>query len=126
VRCGPWEVADAGWMEAETVSHGGRSSRGDFARTLTLTEIHSGWTVLHGIWCLTARGVVRGLNLVMEVLPFALKGFDSENGSEFLNEGLQAWLAGRKVHWTLSGPYKKNDRAHGEKKNFTHVRQLLG
>lgn len=126
VRCGPWEVAEAGWMEADTVSHGGGSSRGDFAHTLTLTDIHSGWTVHHGLWCLSAGGVVRGLHLVVEDLPFALKGFDSDNGSEFLNEVLHAWLAGRKVHWTRSRPYKKNDQAHVEQKNFTHVRQLLG
>jgi hypothetical protein len=126
VRCGPWEVAEPGWMEADTVSHGGGSSRGDFAHTLTLTDIHSGWTVLHGIWCLSAGGVVRGLDLVEEDLPFALKGFDSDNGSEFLNEVLEAWLTGRKVHWTRSRPYKKNDQAHVEQKNFTHVRQLLG
>jgi hypothetical protein len=126
VRCGPWEVEEAGWMEADTVSHGGGSSRGDFAHTLTLTDIHSGWTVLHGLWCLSAGGLARGLDLVAEELPFALKGFDSDNGSEFLNEVLQAWLAGRKVHWTRSRPYRKNDQAHVEQKNFTHVRQLLG
>ena len=126
VRCGPWEVAEPGWMEADTVSHGGGSSRGDFAHTLTLTDIHSGWTVLHGIWCLSAGGVARGLDLVEEDLPFALKGFDSDNGSEFLNEVLEAWLTGRKVHWTRSRPYKKNDQAHVEQKNDTHVRQLLG
>ncbi|HRQ90506.1 MAG TPA: transposase family protein, partial [Bacteroidia bacterium] len=124
VRCGPWEVTEAGWMEADTVSHGGGSGRGDFAHTLTLTDIHSGWTVLHGIWCLSAGGVVRALDRVEESLPFALKGFDSDNGSEFLNEVLEAWLAGRKVHWTRSRPYKKNDQAHVEQKNFTHVRQL--
>jgi hypothetical protein len=126
VRCGPWEVAEPGWMEADTVSHGGGSSRGDFAHTLTLTDIHSGWTVLHGIWCLSAGGVVRGLDRVEEDLPFALKGFDSDNGSEFLNEVLEAWLTGKMVHWTRSRPYKKNDQAHVEQKNFTHVRQLLG
>jgi hypothetical protein len=126
VRCGPWEVMEEGWMEADTVSHGGGSSRGDFAHTLTLTDIHSGWTVLHGIWCLSAGGVVRGLDRVEEDLPFALKGFDSDNGSEFLNGVLEAWLSGRKVHWTRSRPYKKNDQAHVEQKNFTHVRQLLG
>jgi hypothetical protein len=126
VRCGPWEVEEAGWMEADTVSHGGGSSGGDFAHTLTLTDIHSGWTVLHGLWCLSAGGLARGLDHVAGELPFALKGFDSDNGSEFLNEVLQAWLAGRKVHWTRSRPYRKNDQAHVEQKNFTHVRQLLG
>ncbi len=126
VRCGPWEVEEAGWMEADTVSHGGGSSRGDFAHTLTLTDIHSGWTVLHGLWCLSAGGLARGLELAVGDLPFSLKGFDTDNGSEFLNEVLQAWLAGRKVHWTRSRPYRKNDQAHVEQKNFTHVRQLLG
>ena len=55
-------------------------------------------------------------------------GFDCDNGSEFLNTTLENYLLNktRNIKWTRSRPYKKNDQAHVEQKNFTHVRQLLG
>ena len=55
-------------------------------------------------------------------------GFDCDNGSEFLNTAVENHLLGqgRPPKWTRSRAYKKNDQAHVEQKNFTHVRQLLG
>ncbi len=126
VRCGPWEVEAPGWMEADTVSHGGGSSGGEFLHSLTLTDIHSGWTQLAALWGLGAGGVCQALDGIEAALPFAMRGFDCDNGSEFLNGTLESWLAGKRVHWTRSRPYRKNDQAHVEQKNFTHVRQLLG
>lgn len=153
VRCGLWEASGPGWMEPrrlagaemdsrrlpagrdergarasqpDTVSHGGGATRGEFLHTLTLTDIHSGWTALRGLWGLSAGGVCQALDQIAADLPFVMQGFDCDNGSEFLNETLESWLAKRKVHWTRSRPYKKNDQAHVEQKNYTHVRLLLG
>jgi len=61
-------------------------------------------------------------------LPFKLKGFDCDNGSEFLNYHLLRYFTDHpdQVSFTRSRPYKKNDNAHVEQKNWTHVRQLFG
>jgi hypothetical protein len=61
-------------------------------------------------------------------LPFPLLGIDSDNGGEFINHPLVRCCAGQKppIHLTRSRPYKKNDQAHVEQKNFTHVRQCFG
>lgn len=128
VQCGPWEVDQPGWFEADTVSHGGASSSGAFMWSLTLTDIHTGWTELHGLWGNSGSEVCVGLRAIESRLPFNLLGFDCDNGSEFLNETLEAYLRApnRNVKWTRSRPYKKNDQAHVEQKNYTHVRQLLG
>jgi hypothetical protein len=69
-----------------------------------------------------------GLERIENRLPFPMIGFDCDNGSEFLNEVLKTYLLRRdqSVNWTRSRAYKKNDQAHVEQKNFTHVRQLLG
>jgi len=65
---------------------------------------------------------------VEAALPFAILGFDCDNGSEFLNWHLVSYFAERdqKVGFTRSRPYHKNDNGHVEQKNWTHVRQLLG
>jgi hypothetical protein len=128
VRCGPWEVDKPGWMEADTVAHGGGSSSGNFMNTLTLTDIHTGWTELAALWTQTGGEVRQGLKRIESRMPFELLGFDSDNGSEFLNETLETYLLTRDnpIKWTRSRPYKKNDQAHVEQKNYTHVRLLLG
>lgn len=128
VQCGPQDVDCPGWMEADTVSHGGGSSSGQFMWSLTLTDIYSGWTELSGLWGNSGGEVCVGLRRIEQRMPFELLGFDCDNGSEFLNIVLESYLLSntRKVKWTRSRPYKKNDQAHVEQKNFTHVRQLLG
>jgi len=128
VKCGPQEVDRPGYMEVDTVSHGGGSSSGDFMWSLTMTDLHSGWTDLYGLWGCRGSEVRVGVSAIESRLPFDLLGFDCDNGSEFLNEILETYLTQRerKVEWTRSRPYKKNDQAHVEQKNFTHVRQLLG
>ena len=128
VRCGPWEVDRPGWLEADTVSHGGGSSSGEFLWSLTLTDIHTGWTELAGLWGNSGREVCAGLRRIEARMPFEMLGFDCDNGSEFLNAAVEAHLLGqaRPPKWTRSRAYKKNDQAHVEQKNFTHVRQLLG
>ncbi len=115
-------------MEADTVSHGGGCSSGDFLWSLTLTDFHSGWTELAALWGNRAGEVRVGLERIEKRMPFELLGLDCDNGSEFLNEVLEAYLLkrSRAVDWTRSRAYKKNDQAHVEQKNFTHVRQLLG
>jgi hypothetical protein len=61
VRCGLWEVDRPGWLEADTVSHGGGGSSGEFMWSLTLTGIHTGWTELAGLWGGSGREVCVGL-----------------------------------------------------------------
>ena len=63
-----------------------------------------------------------------KALPFAILGFDSDNGGEFLNWHLADYFLGRSapVAFTRSRPYRKNDNARVEQKNWTHVRQLVG
>lgn len=128
VRCGPQAFDEPGWFEADTVSHGGGSSSGAFLWSLTLTDFHSGWTELAALWGNSGGEVRVGLERIEKRLPFPMLGFDCDNGSEFLNEVVEAYLLrrNRSIEWTRSRAYKKNDQAHVEQKNFTHVRQLLG
>lgn len=128
VKCGPWDVDEPGHLEADTVSHGGGSSSGEFMHSLTLTDIHTGWTELAAQWGLTGGAVCQALQRIESRMPFEMESFDCDNGSEFLNTTLEYYLLSRTrtINWTRSRAYKKNDQAHVEQKNYTHVRQLLG
>jgi len=122
------EVLMPGYMEADTVAHCGNSLSGEFGNSLTMTDLFSGWTENRALWTKTAEKVVTQFNDIEERLPFALIGVATDNGTEFLNEELLEYLKNREapVNMVRRRPYKKNDNAHVEQKNWTHVRQLFG
>lgn len=124
------DIDRPGYVEADTVAHCGGRLEGDFVWTLDLTDVHTQWTECRAVWNKGQHGVVTAIAGIEADLPFALLGFDSDNGSEFLNWHLVAYLQKRgersPVAFTRSRPYRKNDNARVEQKNWTHARQLLG
>jgi hypothetical protein len=128
IRTDNWDVTGPGFLEADTVAHCGNSLEGDFIWSVTYTDIYSGWTVNRAVWNKGAEGVLAATREVEAALPFPILGFDCDNGSEFLNWHLAGYFdrPQKKVSFTRSRPYHKNDNGHVEQKNWTHVRQLLG
>jgi hypothetical protein len=128
VRTGHWDITRPGFIEADTVAHCGSSLAGNFVWSLVFTDIFSGWTQLRAVWNKGAAGIQEQIADLERQTPFARAGFDCDNGSEFLNDPLLHYFTRREapVAFTRSRPYHKNDNAHVEQKNWTHVRQLLG
>jgi hypothetical protein len=122
------DVKRPGVLEADTVAHCGNSLEGDFIWSLTMTDIHSGWTANRAVWNRGYEGVKEAIRDIEENLPFQLTGFHSDNGGEFLNYHLLQYFRDRQVpiQPTRSRPNHKDDNAHVEQKNYTHVRLLLG
>ena len=122
------DVDRPGFLEADTVAHCGNSLTGDFIWSITFTDIFCQWTENRATWNKGAQGVLEQVKDLEVHLPFELLGFDVDNGSEFLCFHLWRYLLDRPrpVPLTRSRPYRKNDQAHVEQKNWTHVRQLLG
>ena len=71
-------------------------------------------------------GVVAAMEQMRQSLPFPLLGIDSDNGSEFINYHLKRYCDRRQIQFTRGRPYKKDDNAHIEQKNWTHVRKIFG
>ena len=122
------QITDVGFIEADTVVHCGNSLAGEFVNTLTMTDIFSGWTETRATWTKASDQVLRAIKNIEDDLPFKIRGFASDNGNEFLNYDLADYFHERKdkVHFVRRRPYQKNDNAHVEQKNWTHVRELLG
>lgn len=122
------DVHKPGVMEADTVAHCGNSLDGSFVWSLTLTDIFSGWTENRAVWNKGYTGIQQAIADIEQQLPFALTGFHSDNGGEFLNHHLIRYFQERElpVDYSRGRPYHKDDTAHVEQKNYTHVRQLLG
>ncbi len=122
------EVNEPGYIQADTVAHCGGSLEGSFVWSLTFTDIETGWTENAAVWNKGEVGVYEQLKRMEQTLPFAIKGFHSDNGGEFINWHLENYYRNRvnPVEMTRGRPSKKNDNPHVEQKNYTHVRLLLG
>lgn len=128
IETGKWDTSQPGFLEADTVAHCGTSLKGDFAYSLDCVDIATTWTEQRAVWNKGQAGIIEAIKDIEQTLPFPLKGFDSDNGSEFINNHLWDHFHNRKrkIAFTRSRPYKKEDNAHVEQKNWTKVRHLFG
>ena len=118
----------AGWLEVDTVALCGGSVAGEFVWMVDGVDYATTWVELRAMWGRGQAGTLAALQDMEACLPFSLLGLDSDNGGEFLNHHVLKWLQKRPqpVFMTRSRPYKKDDNAHVEQKNWTHVRQCFG
>lgn len=121
-------VERPGYVEGDTVAHCGNALVGEFVNSLTVTDLYSGWTDNRATLGKTAEQIVGAITSIEKDLPFLLLGYASDNGTEFLNSDLYSYFNRRKdpVKFVRRRPYKKNDNAHVEQKNNTHVREIFG
>ena len=126
VKTDHWDVTEPGFTEVDLVSHSGDRADGDFLQSLDLTDIHTTWVETRAVLGKSEIRVQEGLDTLRQQLPFTLRGIDSDNGSEFINAHLLKYCRAHDVQFTRGRPYKKDDNAHIEQKNWTHVRKLMG
>ncbi len=123
-----WNQTKPGFLEADTVAHCGESTAGQFAYTIDCVDIATSWSEQRAVWGRGETDVLVQIRDIEQSLPFPLLGFDCDNGSEFLNHHLLRHFRNRStpVSFTRSRAYHKDDNAHVEQKNWTHVRQWIG
>lgn len=118
------EVEDEpGFFEGDTVAHCGPSLKGEFARTLNLTDVHIGWGFTRTVRSNANTHILSALNAGMHEIPCDVTGLDLDNGTEFLNKAVIKWAAEMETSFTRSRLYKKNDQATIESKNNRLVRR---
>jgi 5S rRNA maturation endonuclease (ribonuclease M5) len=128
IKTNQWDESRPGFLEADTVAHCGNSTSGMYANTIDFVDIATGWTEQRAVWGKGESGVLEQIKNIEKTLPFPILGFDCDNGGEFLNQHLLRHFTERKqpVQFTRSRAYHKDDNAHIEQKNWTHIRQWLG
>lgn len=121
-----WDVAGPGFTELDLVAHNGSRSDGEFAHSLNVTDVHTTWNETRAVLGRGEVAVQEALEAIRQALPFRLRGIDSDNGSEFINDHLYRYCQALEIQFTRGRPYKKDDNAHIEQKNWTHVRKVVG
>jgi hypothetical protein len=125
---GSWTEEGPGWLEVDTVALCGGSLDDAHLWMLDGVDIRTDWTEQRALENRGQHAVLAQIRDVEESLPFPLLGVDSDNGGEFLNHHLVHYLQARErpVYFTRARPYRSNDNAHVEQRNWTHVRQHFG
>lgn len=129
VRHEPWpEDTVPGYEELDLVAHCGEKNAGDYVSTLSIIDIATTWIEHTAILGRSKQRTIDSLNEVEQRLPFALKGIDPDNDGQFINYFLYDWCQNRDrpIDFTRSRPYRKNDNAHVEQKNWSTVRRVFG
>jgi hypothetical protein len=121
-----WDENIPGFVEIDLVGHEGGDNNGDFACSLTVTDIATGWTEVRTVRNKAARHVFCALVEIQAALPFPLLGIDSDNGSEFINYHLLTWCTDQQITFTRSRPANSNDGCHVEQKNWDIARRTVG
>jgi hypothetical protein len=121
-----WDEGRPGFLEVDLVSHDGGRPVGDWIHTLSATDVASGWTETRACKNKAQVHVFAALLHIRRALPFPLLGLDSDNGSEFINDHLRRYCEQKKITFTRSRPYRKNDACFVEQKNWHVVRRTVG
>ena len=122
-RAGDEVEAEPGFFEGDTVAHCGPTLKGEFARTVNLTDVHIGWVFTRTVRNNAHTHILGALKAAIHEMPYEVTGLDFDNGTEFLNKAVIKWAAQMEIFFTRSRPYKKNDQATIESKNNHLVRK---
>lgn len=121
-----WDDAKPGFVEMDLVAHCGDSTAGQYLQTLTATDIRTCWTECLILPQRSQKAVSAAMIQLRSQLPFPLLGVDSDNDGAFINDTLFRYCQEEQITFTRCRPYRKNDQAYVEQKNWTVVRQTIG
>jgi hypothetical protein len=121
-----WNDARPGFVEIDLVGHDGGVCRGEYCQTLDVTDVATGWTETRAVRNKAQVHVFAALKEIRAALPFPVLGIDSDNGSEFINKELHRYCEEKRITFTRSRAYRKNDGCYVEQKNWSVVRRNVG
>jgi len=123
---GSWRNAPLGTLQADLVEHCGEHADGSFLYTLTVVEVGTVWTVCRPVRSKAMGRVRAAFQRIRQGLPMPVVSLHTDNGSEFLNAQLMAYCRQQQLELTRGRPYRKNDQAHVEQRNWVAVREVVG
>jgi hypothetical protein len=120
------DVHEPGHIEQDCVLHCGTSVAGIYAETLNSLDIFTHWNEQTIFLKKTQTKVVGAFHDQRNRFPFEILSTDFDNGFEFVNWTFHKYCKENNISFTRSRPYKKNDQAHIEGKNYQAIRRVIG
>jgi hypothetical protein len=123
---GDFAAVAPGHLQLDTVAHDGGLSSGEYAFSLALCDVCTGWTERRALQNRASRWIMGALDEIRQAVPFPVTHLHSDNGSEFINHNLYRYCKAEKIDLSRSRAGRKNDNCWVEQKNFDTVRKLVG
>jgi hypothetical protein len=121
-----WDTSELGNVQVDFVAHCGRSTGGDYIHTISAVDIATNWWEGQAIAVRSQQATKEGLSQMQPRFPFRIRELHPDNDSALVNDLLWDWTQQERIRLSRSRPYKKNDNAWVEQKNWTHVRKVVG
>ena len=121
-----WDTGQVGNVQVDYVEHCGRATAGDYIHTLSAVDIATSWWEGEAICSRSQQATKEGLDAIRKRVPFRIREIHPDNDSGLINGLLWRYCRGARIKMSRSRPYKKNDNAWVEQRNWTHVRKLVG
>jgi hypothetical protein len=121
-----WDTEEIGNLQVDYVLHCGRSTAGEYVHTISAVDIATSWWEGEAILRRSQEATRDGLDRIRKRLPFAVQEIHPDNDTGLINELLWNYCQQAKIKMSRSRPYKKNDNAWVEQRNWTHVRKVVG
>lgn len=121
-----WDTQQVGNLQVDYVLHSGRAAGGEFLHTVSVADIATGWWECEAILRRTQEATRDGMDRIRKRLPFRILEIHPDNDQGMINGLMWRYCKGAKIKMSRSRPYKKNDNAWVEQRNWTHVRKQVG
>lgn len=124
----PRDTVMPGHFEVDLVHHCGLRTEGEYVYTLQIIDVATGWSGRRAMLGRSYVAVADALEALFARLPFPVLELHVDNGSEFLNAHLLAFLKREhpQIQLSRSRPATPNDNRLVEQKNHTLVRDFFG
>jgi hypothetical protein len=124
-RVKPESQGQPGYIRIDTVHQGDRDGHKGVYHINAVDEVTQ-WEVIVSLERITEKHLEANLESILSQFPFSIKGFHSDNGSEFVNNVVAEILNKLVIRFTRSRPRHPNDNGLVESKNCAIIRKNLG
>jgi len=114
-----------GYIRVDTV-HQGDSNREKGVYHINAVDEVTQWEIVASVERISENCLVPVLENMLAGFPFVIRGFHSDNGSEFINKTVAGLLNKLLIRFTKSRARHTNDNGLVESKNGSVVRKQLG
>ena len=123
-RC-PKPEGKPGYLRVDTVHQGDRDGEKGLYHINAVDEVTQ-WQIIGATSFISEVWLMPVLEAMLEQFPFTIRGFHSDNGSEFINGAVAKLLNKLLIEQTKSRPRRSNDNGLVEAKNGAVIRKHIG
>lgn len=125
VRVKPCPNGQPGFIRVDSVHQGDKNGEKGVYHVNLVDEVTQ-WEVVVCVEGISERHMVPALITALQLFPFVIQEFHSDNGSEYINTVVAKLLTGLQVKLTKSRPRHSGDNGLVETKNGAVIRKALG